>query len=216
MKNYKNILFDLDGTLVDPKEGIINALKYTLSFFNVEIKKTEDLYKFIGPPLRDSFSRYYGFDEKDVEIAILKYREYYKEKGVLQVRLYDGVDNLLRELEKAKKNLIIATSKPEIYAMKILENLGIIDYFSFVCGGTLDSSREKKTDIIKYILSKNNLDDNNTVMVGDKSHDIIGAKEANIDSIGVLYGYGDYEELSKANAIYIVDSVKELQEKIIK
>lgn len=214
MRDYKNILFDLDGTLIDSKEGIVNSVKYALSHFGISSQKEEDLYKFIGPPLRESFSQYYNFNEENIELAVLKYREYFREKGVFQNVLYNGIQELLKGLVKSNKNLIIATSKAEIYAKQILQNLGISEYFSFVCGSTLDGSLSKKTDIIQHILQSNHLHNNACVMVGDKSHDIIGAKQSNIDSIGVLYGYGTYKELEEAGATYIVKNVKELQRRL--
>lgn len=216
MKKYKNILFDLDGTLIDSKQGIVNSIKYALDFFNINVEDEKKLYKFIGPPLRESFKKYYKFNEEDTELAVEKYREYYKEKGVFQNHLYVGIDNLLKELVNNGKNLIIATSKPEMFAKKIIEDLEINDYFSFICGSTLDSSREKKADVIKHILTTNNLKTEDCVMIGDKSQDVIGAQKTGIDSIGVLYGYGDYDELVNAKATYIVDSVKLLQSKLLK
>ena len=215
MKNYKNILFDLDGTLIDPVEGITNSAKYALKYFGIQVSKTEDLYKFIGPPLRESFSQYYEFDEKDTEMAVTKYREFFKEKGVFQNTLYNGIPEFLKALVIAKKNLIIATSKAEIYANQILKNLGISDYFSYVCGSTLDGSRSKKGQIIQHILATNNLSAQDSIMIGDKSHDIIGAQETGIDSIGVLYGYGSFEELQKAGATYIVKTIPELQSQLL-
>lgn len=215
MKNYKNLLFDLDGTLIESKEGITNSVRYALKHFGIQVERTEDLYKFIGPPLRESFSQYYGFNEEDTEIAVTKYMEYFREKGVFQNTLYDGIPEMLRELVSAEKNLIIATSKGEIYAKQILENLGISKYFTDVCGSTLDGSRSKKAQVIQHILSTNNLSTKETVMIGDKSHDVIGARETHLDSIGVLYGYGDYDELQKAGATYIVRNIAELQSQLL-
>lgn len=214
MKNYQNILFDLDGTLIDSKEGIVNSVKYALSHFSISVEKDEELYKFIGPPLRESFSKYYGFNENDTELAVTKYREFFSKEGMFQNALYKGILELLGSLINAKKNLIIATSKAEIYTKQILKNLKIDKYFSFICGSTLDGSRSTKGQIIQYILKTNNLLCDNCVMIGDKSHDILGARESNMDSIGVLYGYGSYEELKEANATYIIKDVKELQLKL--
>lgn len=215
MKDYKNILFDLDGTLIDPKEGITNSVKYALEYFGIYVEKKEDLYKFIGPPLRESFSQYYGFNESDTEMAVKKYREYFKEKGVFQNTLYKGVLELLNDLVNANKKLIIATSKAEVFAKQILDNFNISKYFSFICGSTLDGSRSKKGQVIQYILSKNKLTCKNSIMIGDKSHDIIGANENNLDSMGVLYGYGDYNELKNAGANYIVENIFELRNQLL-
>ena len=128
---------------------------------------------------------------------------------MFQNALYKGIPELLGSLINAKKNLIIATSKVEIYTKQILENLKIDKYFSFICGSTLDGSRSTKGQIIQYILKTNNLLSDNCIMIGDKSHDILGARESNMDSVGVLYGYGSYEELKEAKATYIAKDVKE-------
>ncbi len=210
MKNYKNILFDVDGTLLDSKEGIINSYKYALSHFGISIEEDEVLYKLIGPPLREAFSKYYKFNEEDTELAVKLFREYYKEKGLFQNKLYEGITILLEDLSKLNKNLIIATSKAEVITRKTLQNLGIYKYFSFVCGSTLDGTRSKKSQIIQYVLEKNNLEKDSCVMIGDTFYDVIGAKETNIDSIGVLYGYGTYDELKKENPTYIIESIREL------
>lgn len=211
MKNYKNILFDVDGTLIDSKEGIINSTKYALSYFGISVEKEEDLYRFIGPPLREAFSKYYKFNEEDTELAVVKFREYYREQGIFQNTLYDGVIELLESLISANKNLMIATSKPEIYTKQILGDLGIDKYFSFVCGCALDGAMSTKEQIIQHVLNTNGLQDDTCVMIGDRSYDVIGAKKSNIDSIGVLYGYGTYDELNEAGATYIIKDVKELQ-----
>ena len=215
MKNYKNILFDVDGTLMDSKDGIINSLKMTLRFFGIRTPYKEKLYKFIGMPLDELLLKYYEFDEKDAKRAMSKYREYYKSKGMFESTLYDSIPELLENLMNAGKNLIIATSKEETSTNQMLENLGIKDYFNFVCGSTIDGLRTKKTEVIKHILLTQNLDIDSTIMVGDRDYDIIGAKEANIDSIGVLYGYGNYEELQNAGATFIVNDVKELQKQLL-
>ena len=148
-------------------------------------------------------------------MAVTKYREFFKEKGVFQNTLYNGIPEFLKALVIAKKNLIIATSKAEIYANQILKNLGISDYFSYVCGSTLDGSRSRKGQIIQHILATNNLSAQDSIMIGDKSHDIIGAQETGIDSIGVLYGYGSFEELQEAGATYIVKTIPELQSQLL-
>lgn len=215
MKNYKNLLFDLDGTLIDSQEGIINAAKYALEHFGILNQPIEKLYKFIGPPLKETFEVLYGFNERDSEEAVRIFRGYYKEKGVYENVLYDGISEMLEELSKAGKNIILATSKAEIYAKQILEDKEINKYFSFVCGSTIDNSRAKKAEVIQHILEKKKLYLGDTVMIGDKSHDVIGAKETNLDSIGVLYGYGTYDELQKAGATYIVRNIAELQSQLI-
>lgn len=213
MKSYQNLLFDLDGTLIDPKEGITNSFKYALSYFNIKVQKTQDLYKFIGPPLIDTFSKYYEFNKEDTEIAIAKYREYFTKEGIFENKLYKGIPEMLESL--SNKTIILATSKPELFAKQILEDLKLSKYFKFICGSTLDYTRSNKKDIIQYILDENDLSIENTIMIGDREYDIIGAKETRIDSIGVLYGYGSLEELEKAGATYVAQNVEELKNILI-
>ena len=215
MKDYQNILFDLDGTLIDPKEGITNSVKYALSYFGIFVQNTEELYKFIGPPLQESFPQYYGFNEKDTQIAIEKYREHFREKGIFQNVLYEGIPELLEELVEAKKTVILATSKPEVFSIQILEHLNLKKYFSDIGGATFDHTRSKKEEVIQHVIKTNHLSVENTVMVGDRSYDIIGAKKNHMDSIGVLYGYGNEEELKKVGATYMVENVMELQSQLL-
>lgn len=211
MKNYKYILFDLDGTLTDPKVGITKAVAYALKDFDIDVENLDDLCKFIGPPLKDSFMEYYGFSKEDSDTAIKKYREYFSVKGLYENIVYDGIKEVLETLKDNKKTLILATSKPKIFALKILEHFDLLKYFDFVSGAELDGTRDKKGDIIAYALAENHIADLSSVlMIGDRKHDIIGAKENSIDSMGVLYGYGNKEEFQKAGADYIVSTVKEI------
>ncbi len=211
MKNYKYILFDLDGTLTDPKVGITKAVAYALKDFDIDVENLDDLCKFIGPPLKDSFMEYYGFSKEDSDTAIKKYREYFSVKGLYENIVYDGIKEVLQTLKDNKKTLILATSKPKIFALKILEHFDLLKYFDFVSGAELDGTRDKKGDIIAYALAENHIADLSSVlMIGDRKHDIIGAKENSIDSMGVLYGYGNKEEFQKAGADYIVSTVKEI------
>lgn len=211
MKNYKYILFDLDGTLTDPKVGITKAVAYALKDFDIDVENLDDLCKFIGPPLKDSFMEYYGFSKEDSDTAIKKYREYFSVKGLYENIVYDGIKEVLQNLKDNKKTLILATSKPKIFALKILEHFHLLKYFDFVSGAELDGTRDKKGDVIAYALAENHITDLSSVlMIGDRKHDIIGAKENYIDSMGVLYGYGNKEEFQKAGADYIVSTVKEI------
>lgn len=201
---YKYILFDLDGTLTDPAEGITNSVAYALKKFDIEIKDKTELYKFIGPPLQASFKEFYGFNDEQSTLAIEYYREYFRDKGMFENKVYDEIPELLQTLKSDGHTLIVATSKPEKFAMQILEHFDLIKYFDFVAGASMDGSLSAKADIIKYALEKNNITDlKSTIMVGDRKHDIIGAIENNIDSIGVLFGYGSKEELEQASATYI-------------
>ena len=171
----------------------------------------EDLNKFIGPPLKDSFKKYYNFDDEKAELGLKKYREYYADKGIFENNLYDGIVELLDTLVKNNKKIILATSKPEVYAKQILKYFKIDKYFNFVAGSDFEETRVKKGDVIKYALDKAKISDlSKVIMIGDREHDIIGAKENNIKSIGVLYGYGDVVELTQARADYIANSTSEL------
>ncbi|OOM71478.1 5'-nucleotidase [Clostridium puniceum] len=209
--NFEYILFDLDGTITDSGEGITKSVQYALKSFDILVDNLKDLNKFIGPPLKDSFKRYYNFDDEKAEIGLKKYREYYTEKGIYENNLYDGIVELLDTLEKNNKKIILATSKPEVYAKQILKYFKIDKYFNFVAGADFEETRVKKGDVIKYALEGAKvLELSKTIMVGDREHDIIGAKENNIKSIGVLYGYGDVIELTQARAEYIVKTPNEL------
>ena len=204
---YDTVLFDLDGTLTDPGEGITNSVDFALSKYGIETKDKRELYKFIGPPLKDSFMKYYGFGEEKAEEAIAFYREYFRDRGIFENRVYDDVEDMLTKLYADGKTIVLATSKPEEFALRILEHFGLRKYFSVVAGASMDSSRSKKGDVIAYALSMcENIDKNTAVMIGDREHDIIGAKENDLKSIGVLYGYGDENELKTAGANYIVST----------
>lgn len=219
MKNYQYIFFDLDGTLTDPKEGITKSVAYALEYYGIHVDDLDSLCKFIGPPLKDSFVNFYGFsDDQGVE-AVEKYREYFRPYGVYENKVYEGVDRLLSELKACGKTVVLATSKPTVFANTILEHFDLMKYFDVVCGSELDGSRVKKGDVIAYALEQvakldvmKAFDKSLVVMVGDREHDILGAKENGLDSIGVLYGYGDREEHEAAGADYIVETVTELEE----
>lgn len=211
MKKYTDILFDLDGTLTDPKVGITKSVAYALRSFGIEVEDLDSLCKFIGPPLRVSFREYYGFSEADCNKAIEKYREYFRETGMFENQVYPGVEDLLKNLKQSGRRLFIATSKPTVFTVRILEYFDLLRYFDYVAGSELDGSRDKKSDVIRFALQQNGLTDlENVVMVGDREHDVIGAKENGIDAVGVLYGYGDRAELENAGATYTVETVGEL------
>ena len=208
---YKYILFDLDGTLTDPGIGITNSVMYALEKFGIEVKERASLYKFIGPPLLDSFQNFYGFTKEESELALKYYREYFRPKGIYENHVYDGVEDLLRELKAGGKEMIVATSKPEEFAIEILKHFNLYQYFNFVGGVSMDEKRVKKSDVIAYALEKCNVTAlDAVVMIGDREHDVYGAKQIGVDSIGVLYGYGDYEELKQAGADYIVERPSEI------
>lgn len=209
--NYKYILFDLDGTLTDPKLGITKSVAYALKSYGIEVEDLDSLLKFIGPPLKDSFVKYYGFSEEQGVEAVERYREYFKPYGIYENKVYDGVENMLAKLVKCGKKVILATSKPTVFANVILEHFNLKQYFTCVVGSELDGSRVKKGDVVAEALRQAGVTDKSVaVMVGDREHDIIGAKENEIDSVGVLYGYGDRTELETAGAGHVVESVEEL------
>ncbi len=208
---YNTVLFDLDGTLTDPGEGITNSIAYALSKYGIDIADRRELYCFIGPPLVDSFMKYYGFSEEQANQAVAFYREFFKTKGIYQNKLYDGVPEMLSCLKKSGKTVALATSKPEVFAKEILGYFGIEGYFDFIGGATLDGTRSKKGDVVNYVLSSLSLTDKKTaVMVGDREQDINGAKQNGIDSIGVLFGYGSVDELTSAGATYIAKTVEDI------
>lgn len=208
---YQNILFDLDGTLTDPGIGITNSVMYALKKFQIEVEDRTTLFKFIGPPLKASFEKYYGFSKEESELALQYYREYFKPKGLYENQVYKGVRELLTELKSRNKTLILATSKPEEFAIEILKHFDLYPYFDFVAGATMDSSRVKKEDVILYALQSYGISDlSSAIMIGDREHDILGAKQVGLDSIGVLYGYGDYEELKEAGATYIAEDTNDI------
>ncbi len=207
---YNTVLFDLDGTLTNPGRGITNSVAYALNKFGIETEDKKELYKFIGPPLLDSFMKYYGFSEEEAETAIAYYREYFRDTGIFENEVYDGIPELLEEIRNSGRKIILATSKPEEFAKRILVHFGLDKYFDFAAGATMDSSRNKKGDVIAYALKESGCSSENAVMVGDRLHDILGAKENGLDSIGVLFGYGSREELENAGADYIAGTVKDI------
>lgn len=208
---FKTILFDLDGTLTDPGIGITNSVMYALQKYSITVNDRSELYKFIGPPLWESFKRYYGFSEAEAKKAVGYYREYFSVTGLFENAVYDGIDTLLAALEDRGKTLIVATSKPEIFAEQILEHFDLAKYFSFIGGSELDGTRVNKHEVIRYVLGMRGVTDLSTVvMVGDREHDILGAKKNGIASVGVLYGYGSREEFDVAGADFIAETVTDL------
>lgn len=209
---FKYLLFDLDGTLTDPGLGITNSIMYALQKFGIKVEDRTSLYKFIGPPLRDSFEAFYGFSREDSELAVQYYRENYKEKGLYENEVYDGIEELLIQLKERDKSLLVATSKPEPFAIRILQHFNLYNYFDFVAGATMDEARNKKADVIQYAMESFNIEKSSAIMIGDREHDIIGAKENNLDSIGVLYGYGSHDELKNAGAMFLVEKPLDILE----
>ena len=210
---YQYVFFDLDGTLTDPGIGITNSVAYALKKWNIEVADRTELYKFIGPPLTASFMKYYGFSEEEADQAVVYYREYFRGTGIYENTIYDGTIGLLERLKNSGRKIVLATSKPQAFAEIILKHFHMDSYFDVVAGATMDGSRNKKTDVIRYAMELCEIQDKSqVVMVGDREHDIIGANNTGLDSIGVLCGYGDREELENAGATYVVEKIEDVWE----
>lgn len=212
MARKRDVLFDLDGTLTDPGVGITNSIAYALKRFGIVGESYDSLKRCVGPPLLDSFMGFFSLSEQDSNKAIGYYREYFSETGIFENEVYSGIPEMLEALKADGRRLIIATSKPIVFTVRILEHFSLDGYFSFVSGSELDGRRSKKAEVIEYALDSLSISDRSgCVMVGDRMHDIIGAQTALVDSVGVLYGYGSREELEEARAGHIVSSVEELR-----
>lgn len=209
MPKYKYVLFDLDGTLDDPFEGITQAVAYAMKKFGVECDRST-LGCFIGPPLAASFSKYFGLSEADAKTAVEYYRGYYRPTGIYEVSIYKGIPELLERLQSSGCELILATSKPIVFADMILERFGLKKYFAATFGSELDGTRVKKAEVIEWAYKNYPYDKNDAIMVGDRMHDVEGAHECGIPCIGVTFGYGDRAEHEACGADFIADSVDEL------
>jgi phosphoglycolate phosphatase len=210
---YEHILFDLDGTLTESGPGIIHSVQYALQSFGIDELDHAKLERFVGPPLLDSFSQFYGFSPDMARTALHRYREYYESTGIFQNSVYAGIPALLDKLAAAGKKMYVATSKPENYAHQILEHFKLSSRFIFIGGSDMEETRVRKDEIIRYVLDKNGLSDgekDSVVMVGDRHHDIEGAARNGIRSVGVLYGYGSREELVSAGADSVAATVDAL------
>ena len=210
MKQY--LLFDLDGTLTDPMVGITSSVQYALEKFGIHVRYLKELIPFIGPPLAESFQKFDGFSKENAERAIQYYREYYAPKGIFENEVYEGIPEMLAHLTEAGFTLLVATSKPTVFARKVLKHFGMEDYFSFVGGSELDGSRTKKAEVISYILKTCGIEAKEAIMIGDRRHDIEGGKACGLESVGVLYGYGIEQELTEAGADHIIRTVAELED----
>jgi len=209
---FDKILFDLDGTITDSKEGILKCLRYAFDKMELENPDEEFLMSFVGPPLIESFLHKVNLNEKDAKKALGFYRERFQTIGIYENKLYPGISELLHLLSQRNDiKIYIATAKPLPFTIRILEYFKIIKYFDDISGSTLDGSISGKTQVISTLLNRLEPDfnKNRTLMIGDRDHDILGAKENGIKSLGVLYGYGNKEELGEAD--YLIDSVVELQ-----
>ena len=206
----KNILFDLDGTLTDPKEGITRSIKYALDKLGKPIPSTKELLWCIGPPLKESFKKILESDDDTAETALYFYREYFKERGIFENEVYSGIPKVLEKLNKKSLKLFVATSKPYVYANEILTHFNLLSYFKDIYGSFLSGKLTDKGELIAHTLKNEKISAEKTLMVGDREHDIAGATKNNLRSIAVTYGYGTEEELTKSNPDFIVDSPEEI------
>jgi len=212
MKTYTNIVFDLDGTLTDPVVGITNSFIYAMEKYGIPVPDRSELLKLIGPPPLESFQEIYGLSREEATTAVRYYREFYREKGIFECSVFPGIEDLLKSLMEEGKTLMVATAKVEMFAEIVLEHFGIAKYFTCIAGSDMANTITHKGEIIKAALERCAITDpEHTVMVGDRMHDILGAKYASIDSIGVLFGYGTREELENAGADLIAESVQDLK-----
>ena len=208
---YKNILFDLDGTLTDSGKGILNSASYAFRQLGLPLPPQQELKKMIGPPLSQSFA-FLGVPTDQVEEAVRLYRDWYNNHGgKYENEVYPGIEKLLLKLQKNGCKLYVATSKPEVVARDILAKFKLDSYFEYIAGATFDHSRESKTDVLRYLLKLIG-ENKDTVMIGDTHYDVIGAKEVGLPCIGVSWGYGTVESMQAAGVFKIADSPEDLYE----
>ncbi len=211
------VFLDLDGTLTDPMLGITNSVMHALKRFSIEENDREKLTCFIGPPLMDSFMNYYGFNKSQAREALGFYREYFSVKGIYENRVYHGCEAFLSSLVHSGKKVVLASSKPEEYAKRILDHFSLSQHFHFIGGSDTEETKVKKEDVISYCLKEiGHPAIAHCVMVGDRKHDIIGAKAHGMACIGVTYGFGSLEELKTAGADYIATTFDEIKEILFK
>ncbi len=205
-------LFDLDGTLTDPRVGITRSVNYALARFGLDVADPDELVGYIGPPLQDSFVAFAGLSTDDAWDAVLAYREYFTETGIFENAVYPGIADVVAELQGGGWRLAVATSKPTVFAERILEHFGLTNGFEVVAGCELDGSRQHKHEVITHALEQLAVAPSPThVMIGDREHDILGAKRVGIASVGVTWGYGSVEELKAAGADVLVDEIADLR-----
>ena len=215
--SWETILFDLDGTLTDPAEGITKAVEVALNHYGITVENRSTLNKFIGPPLDESFPEFYGFNEEQVREATRVFREYFGRQGWAENIPYPGIDKLLGDLKAAGKKLIIATSKPEEFAVRIMNHFDLAQYMDVIAGASIDNQEgAKKANLIRKALQRAGVEDlSATVMVGARRHDVAGCHEVGLKVIGVLYGYGDRAEHEAAGADYIVEDIPSLEKLLL-
>ena len=208
---YDIILFDLDGTLSDSGPGIMHSVRYALAKYGIAGESEEALRRFVGPPMIESYMKFYGFDHEQAVQALAYYREDYLAGAIYMNTPYEGMEETLKGLKAAGKTLVVATGKPTPMAEDVLRHFGWEGYFSYIAGATMDESRSEKNEIIDYALDALGVSDRaGVLMVGDRDNDVLGAKKAGVDCCGVLWGYGSREELQGARAKYLIEKPEEL------
>ncbi len=211
MKKYDLILFDLDGTLTDPESGLIKSFAYALSRMGIDCSDRAALSRFIGPPLYDEWQRVYGFSPEESGLALDYFHEYYEKDGWCDNVMYEGIPALLSGLRLAGKRIALATSKPEVFAKKILRLFGINQYFNFEAGAYSDRIRDKKWEVLAYALEQfPDIAKEKCVLIGDRKYDSEGARICGIDAIGVLWGHGSEAELSESGFTAVFRSPEDL------
>lgn len=206
----RSIFFDLDGTLTDPKDGITRCIQYALEALGVPVPSADELLWCIGPPLQASFHQILDGDDAAAREAVALYRERFSETGMYENAVYDGIADVLESLDPAENRLFVATSKPHVYASQIVSHFGMDGYFETVFGSELDGTRVDKSDLLAYALVRTDTDPEQAVMIGDRKHDMIGARNNGVAGIGVLYGYGSHDELQEAGAQQLVSAPQDL------
>ena len=212
---FDTILFDLDGTLTDPGLGITNSIMYALQQEGMPVPPRQELYRFIGPPLVEEFQSVYGVSKERALALLAGFRTYFEKQGIFENQMYAGIPEMLERLRSAGCRLILATSKPEVFAAQVLEHFGLRDFFQIVAGSTIDETRTNKADVIAYALGRLGTAPH-AVLVGDRCHDILGAKANGLKSMGVLYGYGSREELTDAGADLLAAQVNDVAELLLR
>ncbi len=209
---YRYVLFDLDGTVTNPEEGITKSFAYALEHMGIHVEELSELRKVIGPPLMQSFDEFYHFTHEEALIATEKYRERYQVTGWAENEVYPGIEDALGQLSEAGAKLILATSKPERFAVRIMEHFDLAKYFTMLCGADdYAKDRSTKEQVVRYAIEQNGITDiGEVIMVGDRKYDVTGAAAVGIETIGVLYGFGDEQELSAAGAVHLVKTPEEL------
>ena len=213
MTNYQTIIFDLDGTLTDSQTGIINSLTYAFKQMGLPLPAQSQLKKFIGPPLSQSFQDFCGLNDIETQKTISYYRQYFADKGWKENQLLPGARELLAKLKQAGKTLLVASSKPEVFVKQILDHFEINSYFTVIAGASLDDSRSQKSAVIAHALKTAKIEElKGCVMVGDRQHDVEGAKVQGLPTIGLLLGFGSRQELEESGAIAIAENFQDLEE----